>query len=41
MLQNQEMGLVKVHWAYYSLEDANWEHEDAMREEYPHLFEDF
>jgi hypothetical protein len=30
--------LVKVQWTYYSLEDAMWEHEEAMQEEYPQLF---
>jgi hypothetical protein len=25
----------------YGSEDATWEHEDAMRAKYPHLFEDF
>jgi hypothetical protein len=40
-LRNQSIGLVKVQWIWYSLEDATWEHEDAMREEYPHIFDDF
>jgi hypothetical protein len=47
-LQNQAIGLVKVQWTWYSLDDATWEHEDttwehedAMRAEYPHIFEDF
>jgi hypothetical protein len=35
------IGLVKVQWTYYNPEDATWEHEDAMREEYPHIFEYF
>jgi hypothetical protein len=40
-LWNRSIGLVIVQWTRYSLEDATWEHEDAMREEYPHIFEDF
>jgi hypothetical protein len=40
-LWNRSIGLVKLQWTWYSPEDANWEHEDAMWEEYPHLFEDF
>jgi hypothetical protein len=30
--------MVKVHWTCYGPKDATWEHEDAMQEEYPHLF---
>jgi hypothetical protein len=40
-LWNQVMDLVKVQWTWYGIEDATWENEDAMREDYPHLFEDF
>jgi hypothetical protein len=39
-LQNQSIGLVKVQWTWYGLEDSTWEHEDAMWAEYPHIFED-
>jgi hypothetical protein len=38
-LWNHTIGLVKVQWTYYGSEDANWEHEDDMREEYLHIFE--
>jgi hypothetical protein len=40
-LQNQAIGVVKVQWTWYGPEDATWEHEDVMRAEYPHLFENF
>jgi hypothetical protein len=40
-LQNRAIGIVKFQWTRYCPEDATWEHEDAMRVEYPHLFEDF
>jgi hypothetical protein len=40
-LRNRSIGIVKVQWTWYSPEDATWEHEDAMREKYPHRFEDF
>jgi DUF438 domain-containing protein len=40
-LRNRTIRLVKVQWTWYDPEDATWEHEDAMRAEYPHLFEDF
>jgi hypothetical protein len=39
-LQNRSIGLVKVQWTWYVPEDATWEHEDAMRAEYPHIFQD-
>jgi hypothetical protein len=35
MIRNRVIELVKVQWTCYSPEDATWEHEDAMREEYP------
>jgi hypothetical protein len=37
-LWNQAIELVKVQWTWYSPKDATSEHEDAMREKYPHLF---
>jgi hypothetical protein len=37
-LRNRAIGLVKVQWTWYGPEDVTWEHEDAMRAEYPHLF---
>ena len=40
-LQNRAIGIVKVQWTWYGLKDASVEHENAMRTEYPHIFEDF
>jgi hypothetical protein len=40
-LWNRAIRLVKVQWTWYSPEDMTWEHEDAMWEEYPHIFEYF
>jgi hypothetical protein len=40
VLRNRSIGLVKVQWTCYDPKDATWEHEDAMPEEYPQLFED-
>ena len=37
-LRNQAIGIVKIQWTWYGPEDATWEHEDAMQEEYPHRF---
>jgi hypothetical protein len=41
LLWNRAIGLVKVQWTYYGPEEATWEHEDTMWEEYLHLFGDF
>ena len=40
-LRNRDIGLVKVQWTWYCPQDVTWEHEDVMRAEYPHLFENF
>jgi len=40
-LSNQAIEIVKVQWTWYDPKDATWEHENAMRAEYPHLFEFF
>jgi hypothetical protein len=41
VLKNKDKVLVKVQWTCYSPEDATWEHEEAMREVYPHIFVNF
>jgi hypothetical protein len=40
-LWNRAIGIVKVQWTWYGPKDATWEHEDSMRTEYPHLFENY
>jgi hypothetical protein len=40
-LRSRAIGIEKVQWTWYGPKDATWEHEDAMGEKYPHLFEDF
>jgi hypothetical protein len=37
-LWNQSIGLVKVQQTWYGPKDATWENEDAMQEEYSHIF---
>jgi hypothetical protein len=39
LLKNKSIGLVKVQWTCYSPKYATWEHEEAMWEAYPQLFE--
>ena len=38
-IRNRSIRNVKVQWTHYILEEATWDMEDEMREEYPHLFE--
>ncbi|KAI5344802.1 hypothetical protein L3X38_012679 [Prunus dulcis] len=38
-LQSREIPLVKVLWRSHNVEEATWEPEDQMREQYLHLFE--
>jgi hypothetical protein len=40
-LWNPTIDLVNVQWMWCDPEDATWEHEVVIREEYLHLFEDF
>jgi len=36
---SKDIASEKVKWKGHSLEEATWELEDKMREEYPHLFD--
>ncbi|XP_074292024.1 uncharacterized protein LOC141618858 [Silene latifolia] len=36
--RNSEVSLVKVLWSNHEMEEATWETEASMRENYPHLF---
>ncbi|GAV77202.1 Chromo domain-containing protein [Cephalotus follicularis] len=38
VLRTKTVPLVKVLWKNHEVEEATWELEDAMRQEYPHLF---
>ncbi|KAG6744475.1 hypothetical protein POTOM_051105 [Populus tomentosa] len=38
-LRSKDIASVKVKWKGHSREEATWELEDKMREEYPHLFD--
>ncbi|KAA3487114.1 Retrotransposable element Tf2 [Gossypium australe] len=38
VLRRKTVPLVKVLWQNHSSEEATWEPEDAMRQQYPHLF---
>jgi hypothetical protein len=37
VLRNKAIGLVKVQWTCYGPEDATWEHDQNMWEEYPQI----
>ncbi|KAI5316171.1 hypothetical protein L3X38_045347 [Prunus dulcis] len=39
VLRSREIPLVKVLWRSQTVEEATWEPEDQMREQYPYLFE--
>ncbi|KAI5317150.1 hypothetical protein L3X38_036857 [Prunus dulcis] len=39
VLRSREIPLVKVLWRSHTMEEATWEPEDQMREQYLHLFE--
>jgi hypothetical protein len=41
VLQNKDIGLVKVQWNYYGHEDDTWEHEENMQEKYPQFIYSF
>ncbi|XP_017640196.1 uncharacterized protein LOC108481596 [Gossypium arboreum] len=38
VLRRKSIPLVKVLWRNHSTEEATWELEDSMRQQYPHLF---
>jgi len=38
VLRNKTIPLVKVLWRNHNVEEATWEPEEQMREQYPHLF---
>ncbi|KAI5317258.1 hypothetical protein L3X38_036965 [Prunus dulcis] len=38
VLRSREIPLVKVLWRSHTVEEATWEPEDQMREQYPYLF---
>ncbi|KAJ4960871.1 hypothetical protein NE237_020781 [Protea cynaroides] len=39
-LQTKDIHYVKVHWRSQNVEKITWEEENAMRKEYPNLFDD-
>ncbi|XP_020098365.1 uncharacterized protein LOC109717100 [Ananas comosus] len=39
-LRSREIPYVKIHWSEHSDREETWELEDAMKERYPHLFEE-
>ena len=41
VLKNKVIRLVKVQWTCYGPEDATWEHEENMHEEYLQIFDNF
>jgi hypothetical protein len=41
VLRNNSIGIVKFQWTCYSPEDATWDHEENMWEEYPQIFDNF
>jgi len=41
VLKNKYIEMVKVQWKCYDIEDATWEHEETMWEEFPQIFSNF
>ena len=39
-LRQREIPMVKVNWKNHGIEEATWETEEKMRQDYPHLFHD-
>ena len=40
VLRHKTLGLVRVLWRHYGVEDSTWEREDTIRATYPFLFRD-
>ena len=36
--RNKTTKFIKVQWSNHSEDEATWEHEDRLRDEYPNLF---
>jgi hypothetical protein len=36
--RNSEVRICRVQWSRHGVEEATWEHEDALKKEFPHLF---
>jgi hypothetical protein len=41
VLRKKSIGMVKVQWTCYCLEDVTWENEENMQEEYPQILDNF
>ena len=41
VLRKQKTFQIKVEWDHYAPDQATWEMEDAMRQAYPFLFQEF
>ncbi|KAL4369728.1 hypothetical protein GQ457_05G018940 [Hibiscus cannabinus] len=38
-LRNKNVSLVKVLWRNHNVEEATWEPEETMKEQYPYMFD--
>jgi hypothetical protein len=38
--QNKNIKMCKVHWSHHSEEEATWEREEELKEEFPSFFSD-
>jgi hypothetical protein len=41
VIRNKYIGILKVQWIYYGLEDTTWEHAENMQEEHLQSFDNF
>jgi hypothetical protein len=41
VIWRKSIEMIKVQWNCYSPQNATWEHEETMREEYPQIFVNF